>query len=162
MTEKQKHAVHGAETDAPGESWVLFDGTCGFCTAVVTRMQPLLARHGFRIAPLQSEWVAPFLGLPSDQVAEEFRVIDANGAVHLGADGYRCLLRSIPGLYPAYLLSQAPGLRAVFTKAYELVAKNRGTVSRLTGLGNACAVKPRVGGQAGAAGTPNDEPEAKC
>ena len=58
-------AMSGTEqrTFPSASSWVLFDGSCGFCRTWVTYWAGTLYTRGFEIAPLQEDWVRERLGV---------------------------------------------------------------------------------------------------
>lgn len=115
--------------DRPANGWVLYDGDCGVCSRWVTRSQPLLARLGLAIAPLQSFWVDKATGLPQDVLLTDIRLLLNDGTLVSGANVYRYVLRRFWWSYPGYLLSVAPGFNAVFDWAYRTFAQHRMRIS---------------------------------
>jgi predicted DCC family thiol-disulfide oxidoreductase YuxK len=125
--------------NAPDENpapvgWVLYDGSCGFCREWVPFWAPAMRRRGIEIAPLQAEWVREKLGLAPDETLRDIRLLFSDGRQVSGPDVYREVMRRIGWARPFYLLSRAPGLRAVFDRCYRLFAKNRHRISRACGL----------------------------
>jgi len=111
--------------------WVLFDGSCGFCRTWVTYWSDTLRKRGFRIAPLQEEWVRERLASPDEEdLLQDLRVLLESGGELRGADAYRYVMRRIWWAYPFYLLSVAPLLRHLFNSAYRAFADNRYHFSR--------------------------------
>ena len=110
--------------------WVLYDGSCGFCSRWVSFWENTLKKRGFRIAPLQSDWVGEELRLSDGELASDFRLLLANGEQVAGAEAYRYLMRRIGWARPLYLLSILPGFRNLFDLAYRLFADNRYLISR--------------------------------
>ncbi|HWH78648.1 MAG TPA: DCC1-like thiol-disulfide oxidoreductase family protein, partial [Candidatus Binatus sp.] len=96
------------------KGWVLYDGDCGFCSRWVPFWENTLRRRGFRIAPLQDEWVDEKIALPKDELTADLRLLLANGETRAGAEVYRYLMRRIWWAKPLYLLSQLPILRSLF------------------------------------------------
>ena len=113
----------------PG-GWVLYDGACGFCSRWVPFWESTLKRRGFRIAPLQSDWVGEKLRLSDGELALDFRLLLAGGEQLAGAEAYRYLMRRIWWARPLYLLSILPVFRTLFDLGYRLFADNRFWISR--------------------------------
>jgi predicted DCC family thiol-disulfide oxidoreductase YuxK len=114
--------------------WVLYDGGCGLCSRWVPFWEATLRARGFRIAPLQSPWVAKRTGLPEAELVTDLRLLFDDGRQIRGADVYRHVMRRIWWAYPLYLLAAAPVLRAVFDGGYRRFATNRYRISRSCGL----------------------------
>ena len=93
--------------------WVLYDGSCGFCSRWVPFWEDTLRARGFQIAPLQTDWVAQRLALPGDELVRDLRLLLADGRQIQGADVYRYVMRRIWWAYPFYLLSVTPALAAM-------------------------------------------------
>jgi hypothetical protein len=68
---------------------IYYDGTCGFCLATVRRVEPMLARRGFRLVPLQSPGTARLLGVSEDRLLDEMRVRRDDGSVVGGSSSGR-------------------------------------------------------------------------
>ncbi|MBI2367449.1 MAG: DUF393 domain-containing protein [Deltaproteobacteria bacterium] len=112
------------------KGWVLYDGSCGFCSRWVPFWENTLKRRGFHIAPLQAGWVAEKLHLSDKERASDFRLLLADGEQVAGAEAYRYLMRRIGWATPLYLLSILPGLRTIFDASYQAFADNRYFISR--------------------------------
>ncbi|MBI2182070.1 MAG: DUF393 domain-containing protein [Deltaproteobacteria bacterium] len=112
------------------KGWVLYDGSCGFCSRWVPFWENTLKRRGFHIAPLQAGWVAEKLHLSDKERASDFRLLLADGEQVAGAEAYRYLMRRIGWATPLYLLSILPGLRTIFDASYRAFADNRYFISR--------------------------------
>jgi predicted DCC family thiol-disulfide oxidoreductase YuxK len=118
----------GQETSA-SKGWVLYDGSCGFCSRWVPFWENTLKKRGFRIAPLQADWVARKLNLAEDELTSDFRLLLANGEKVAGAEVYRYLMRRIWWAMPLYLLSTLPLLRRLFDAGYRAFADKRYWIS---------------------------------
>ena len=117
-----------------GAGWVLYDGSCGFCSRWVPFWEGTLRARGFRIATLQSAWVVERLALPGAERLTDLRLLLDDGRQIRGADVYRYVMRRIGWAYPLYVLSVTPLLRAMFDGAYRKFADNRHLISRACGL----------------------------
>jgi predicted DCC family thiol-disulfide oxidoreductase YuxK len=124
----QVSAAHRMPEEIKG--WVLYDGTCGFCSRWVPFWENALRKRGFRIAPLQTDWVAEKFKLSEDELSSDFRLLLANGEKVAGAEVYRYLMRRIWWAMPFYFLSTLPVLRGLFDAAYRGFADNRYWISR--------------------------------
>jgi predicted DCC family thiol-disulfide oxidoreductase YuxK len=111
------------------KGWVLYDGTCGFCSRWVPFWENTLQKRGFRIAPLQADWVAAKFNLAEDELASDFRLLLASGEKLAGAEVYRYLMRRIWWATPIYFLSILPVLRGLFDAGYRAFADNRYWIS---------------------------------
>ncbi len=114
--------------------WVLYDGSCGFCSRWVPFWKNTLARRGFDVALLQSEFVRERLGLSEDELLTDLRLLLADGGQVRGANVYRYITRRIWWATPVYLLAVCPGFRWVFDRGYLTFAKHRYRVSRVCRL----------------------------
>jgi len=112
------------------KGWVLYDGSCGFCSRWVSFWENTLKKRGFCIAPLQSDWAGKKLHLSDKELASDFRLLLADGEQLAGAAAYRYLMRRIWWVTPLYLLSILPGLRTLFDASYRAFADNRYFISR--------------------------------
>jgi predicted DCC family thiol-disulfide oxidoreductase YuxK len=118
----------------PFDAWVLYDGTCGFCSRWVPFWSRLLESHRIGIAPLQEPWVRQRVGNPTEAWTDDLRVLEAGGRIHSGADAYRYALRRIPWAWPFELAARVPVGRRIFDAAYRAIARNRYRISRACGL----------------------------
>jgi predicted DCC family thiol-disulfide oxidoreductase YuxK len=121
------------ERAAP-EGWVLYDGSCGFCSRWVPFWGSTLERRGFGIAPLQADWVQARLALNDGELLRDLRLLLRDDRQVVGADVYRHVMRRIWWAYPAYWLSVAPLLRRIFGWSYRMFATYRYRVSDACGL----------------------------
>ena len=129
------------------KGWVLYDGTCGFCSRWVPFWQSTLKKRGFRIAPLQADWVGERFALSEQELTSDFRLLLANGQRLAGADVYRYLMRRIWWATPLYVLSISPIFRTLFDRGYRAFADNRYRISRTCRL----SPKPPPSGNSGTA-----------
>lgn len=118
------------------KGWVLYDGSCGFCSRWVPCWKSTLNKRGFHIAPLQSDWVAEKLKLSQEELASDLRLLLTSGEQITGAEVYRYLMRRIWWAKPLYLLSTLPVLRSLFDSGYRAFADNRYWISRACHLPN--------------------------
>jgi predicted DCC family thiol-disulfide oxidoreductase YuxK len=109
----------------PARGWVLYDGECGICARMVWWFGSTLKRRGYRLVPLQAPWVVERLGMPTETLLEEMRVLTADG-VHLsGADAIIYLARRIWWATPLYAMSLLPGVLPLLHTGYRWFAARR-------------------------------------
>jgi predicted DCC family thiol-disulfide oxidoreductase YuxK len=107
---------------------VLYDETCGFCTALAGWLE----RRGVGIAPIDSATGAMFLrDLTHEERYASLHAIDASGRRTSGAAALPLILREVPGGRPAAVLCRL--MPWPVGAAYRLVARHRVLISR--GLG---------------------------
>jgi predicted DCC family thiol-disulfide oxidoreductase YuxK len=116
-------------TDSKGRrasrGWVCFDRSCSICTALASRFERTIEKRGFGMAALQDPRVATLLGVPSDQLLREMRVVTANNKLYSGADAIVFLARQIWWAWPVYAAAQLPGMQHVLQAGYRWFADHR-------------------------------------
>jgi len=100
-----KIAPMKAQRDEPVRGWVLYDGDCPLCLATVARFTPLLLRHRFQIAPLQTPWVQERLGLLPSTPLDEMKLLIDDGQIYGGADALLQMARGIWWAWPLFALA---------------------------------------------------------
>ena len=75
------------------KGWLLYDASCGFCDRWVQFWRPTLAKRGFLIEPLQSEFARANVQLPENALLGELRLLLAGGTMLEGANAYRSIGR---------------------------------------------------------------------
>jgi len=109
--------------------WILYDGSCGFCSKWVPFWSGTLARQGLGFAPLQAAWVREQFDMSDQELLEDLRLLLATGELVSGPEVYRHVMRRARCLWPCYLLSVTPGLRQLFDWSYRSFANHRYRVS---------------------------------
>jgi predicted DCC family thiol-disulfide oxidoreductase YuxK len=128
------------------KGWVLFDAQCQFCSAFAQRLGPLLRRHGFALAPLQTPWVKEKLKLSDEDLLSEMRLLTCKGEIYGGADALIAIARQIWWAWPLYLLSRIPLVKPALATAYRWIARRRNCVTRYCRAGD---TPPAKGGHKG-------------
>ena len=121
---------------------IYYDGTCGFCLATVRRVEPMLARRGFRLVPLQSPGTARLLGVSEDRLLDEMRVRLDDGSVFGGAAAVVEIARRIRWAWPLSALSRLPGAMTPMRAAYRWVARNRYCINGVCEVPRRAATRP--------------------
>jgi predicted DCC family thiol-disulfide oxidoreductase YuxK len=118
----------------PARGWVLYDGSCGFCSRWVQFWGPTLARSGFAIASLQESCAAGQLKIPPDELLADIRLLTRDGNVIAGADVYLQVTRRIWWAWPFYAVFGLPGFNFLIHAGYRWFARNRYRFSHTCGL----------------------------
>ena len=116
------------------QGWLLYDGHCGFCSRWVNFWRWTLARHGFKTAALEEEWVSQKLTMPYEELLTDIRLLTANGELVSGANVYLYVMRQIWWAWPFYAIFSLPGLNWAIHAGYRWFARNRHHVSHACGL----------------------------
>ncbi|MEI9865559.1 MAG: DUF393 domain-containing protein [Limisphaerales bacterium] len=119
------NAATTEQTIQASQGWVFYDGQCSLCTGAVLRFGPMLRRHHFELAPLQTNWVRQRIGLNPDEPPTEMKLLAADGRIYGGADALLEIARTIWWARPLHTLAQVPGMKALFRGIYRLIAANR-------------------------------------
>jgi predicted DCC family thiol-disulfide oxidoreductase YuxK len=114
--------------------WVLYDGTCGFCSRWVRFWEPTLARSGFAVASLQESWTAGQLKVAPDELLSDIRLLTRSGELTSGADVYLQVTRRIWWAWPFYTLFSLPGFNLLIHAGYRWFSRNRYRFSHTCGL----------------------------
>ncbi len=117
-----------------GRGWVLYDGDCLLCAGAAARFAPLLRRHQFDLAPLQTPWVQQRLELKPDGLFTEMKLLAGDGRVFGGADALAQIARGIWWAWPLFVAAQIPGAMVLLRAMYRRIAANRHC------LGGACSM----------------------
>ena len=117
--------------EAPNDmrGWILYDGSCGFCSKWVPFWSSTLARQGLGFAPLQADWVKERIDMTDEELLEDLRLLLSTGEVISGPQVYRHVMRRTWWMTPFYLLSITPGLSHLFDWSYRTFADHRYEVS---------------------------------
>jgi uncharacterized protein YqjF (DUF2071 family)/predicted DCC family thiol-disulfide oxidoreductase YuxK len=114
--------------------YVLYDGTCGFCSWWVPRLENTLRAAGIAIAPLQAEWVQKTIPLPCERLTDDIRLVVSDGTLLSGADAYIYAMKQIRAIRPLGVLLGLPGLRWITRAIYAFFNKNRFVISKICKL----------------------------
>lgn len=106
-------------------AWVLYDGSCRFCTRFIERWRATLGRAGFAIAPLQSSWVSQQTKIPAEHLVNDFRVLTPAGELISGSEAYLYILRRLNWGKPLAALFSIPGINFLFDGVYRIIRRYR-------------------------------------
>lgn len=126
--------------------WLVFDGTCGFCTRSVRWVEARDRAGRIEAVYAQAEGVRGRFGLTNAETDRAAWAFDRIGRRWEGAAAINRALRQLGGLWPLVgALYAVPPIRWVEDRVYSWVARNRPLLSRLWGTRPPC-----------------DEPGARC
>ena len=123
-----------AQPQSGKRGWILYDGSCGFCSKWVPFFESTLTRQGLGFAPLQADWVKEHIDMSEEELLLDLHLLLGMGEVISGPDIYRHLMRNAWWLTPFYVLSIIPGLSHLFDWSYRTFANHRYEVSAVCRL----------------------------
>ncbi|MGA3175936.1 MAG: DUF393 domain-containing protein [Candidatus Acidiferrum sp.] len=115
-------------TDGKGrhaKGWLFFDAECGFCTRLARGLEPILARRGVAVAPLQDPRVGALLGMPREELLRELRFLHSDGRHYGGANAVIAVAREIWWARPLVWLAAIPGAMPLLHVGCRWVASQR-------------------------------------
>ena len=121
---------------------VLYDGNCGFCVSSVQRLQALDWLGRLRYASARDpEVLAAHPAVDPHKALERLHLVPPGGRPVLeGFHAFRWLAGRLPVFWPLWPLLWVPGVPALGTRIYDLVARKR------FGLGSCPEERCRVEG----------------
>jgi len=122
-------AANNAQSRAPVQGWILYDGECGFCSRWVNLWAKTLRRRGFDPAALQEPWVAEKLQMPISELLADIRLLTPGDKLISGADVYLYVARRIWWALPFYGVFSLPGFNWLIRAGYRWFARNRYCIS---------------------------------
>ena len=122
---------------------VLYDGECPLCVFQMRLLTWLDWFNTLALIPLtdpRAQQVAPHLD--REQLLAAMHCVARDGRIYRGARCIRFVGMRLPLLVPVALLLSVPGVIWIAEKAYDLIARNRRTLSRIFGCKDAGAILP--------------------
>lgn len=113
---------------------VLYDGGCGLCTRTVWWLRALDWRRRLRFVDINANWERLeqlYPGVRREACVDEMHVVDADGGVTAGFDGFRTLAWKVPLLVLVAPLLYVPGVPWCGRCVYRYVATHRSTTCAL-------------------------------
>jgi predicted DCC family thiol-disulfide oxidoreductase YuxK len=104
---------------------LFFDGKCGMCTRARDRLLTWNRTGALQTEPLQGEGVADRLGVPSAQLLDAVRWLDASGDVYAGAEAANAAVSAALGTRLPLMIYRIPGIRSLEDLVYRWVADHR-------------------------------------
>ncbi len=113
---------------------VIFDGSCGACSAFIGGKKEFFEKYGFSVVPLQEPWVKEISNLNEETLLQAIHLYTPEGEIVRGADFFQRVASKVWWLAPVNLLLHVPILKRFFAVIYDEVARRRRLISRLCGL----------------------------
>lgn len=113
---------------------IIFDGSCGACSAFIGGKKDFFKKYGFEVAPLQEEGIPALTGASEEALLQAIHLYTPEGKLFRGIEFFRYLSGKVWWLIPISLLLRTAFLRPVFEKIYEMIAKHRKTISKVCRL----------------------------
>jgi predicted DCC family thiol-disulfide oxidoreductase YuxK len=117
--------ITGNRGDLQKQPWIIYDGNCGFCTAIINRMRGPMTRRGFVFLPFTSPAVFERLHSDPDASPDEMLVLTPTGKRFGGADAVIYLAGQVWWAWPIYLLGHVPGIYHLMRWGYRWIAAHR-------------------------------------
>ena len=140
MVSKSHSLLHGARVK---QHLVLYDGECPLCIFQMKMLTWLDWLNKLALIPLtdpRAQQVAP--QLDREQLLAAMHCVAKNGRIYRGARCIRFVGMRLPLLVPLALVLWVPGVIWIAEKMYDLIARNRLTLSRIFGCKEACSILP--------------------
>lgn len=112
-------------TENNKRQWVLYDGSCPICKRWIGRIRGPLTRHGFELAPQQSDFGREVLKLQSGQTAAEVKVLTPELKLIGGIDALVVISRFVWWMRPLSWIARIPGAMRILRPFYAWIAKHR-------------------------------------
>jgi predicted DCC family thiol-disulfide oxidoreductase YuxK len=113
---------------------VVFDGSCGACSAFIGEKKAFFENYGFSVAPLQEPWVRDLLKLDEDTLLKEIHLYTHSGKIVKGIDFFQLFATKVWWLKPLGLLLRISFLKPFFAFLYRAIAQRRKSISHACGL----------------------------
>ena len=114
--------------------WVLYDGTCGFCSWWVPFWKRTLYKAGLDVAALQADWVQKRVRLSPEELVNDVRILLKDNSLIRGADVYLYVMKRIWWAMPFGFFFSIPGIKWLFWRFYKIFNRNRYRVSKVCKL----------------------------
>ncbi len=122
---------------------VLYDSDCPLCVFQMRLLTWLDWFNALALVPLtdpRAKEAAP--QLDREQLLAAMHCVTKDGRIYKGARCIRFVGMRLPLVFPVALLLWVPGVIWIAEKIYNLIARNRHTLSRIFGCKEACSIMP--------------------
>ena len=104
---------------------VFYDAECRICAGGAQRFEALLARHGFRLLPLQTSGTSERLHVSTEALLTRMHLLTTDGRVLAGADACIEIGRQVRWARPLAAIARLPVVLPFTRRIYDWVAANR-------------------------------------
>lgn len=113
---------------------IIYDGSCGACSAFIGERKAIFERYGFTVAPLQESWVTDLTGLDQETLMQSIHLLLPDEDILRGADVFDYLSGKVWWLAPVHIVLKIPALKRLFIRLYSYVARRRRKISEVCRL----------------------------
>jgi hypothetical protein len=113
---------------------VIYDGTCGMCTAAIGDHAAFFAGYGFAVTPIQTPGLVAAVGIDASVLLQAIHVITVEGCVFRGPEAFVAIASKIWWAKPLAWILRLPMIRHCFAWTYGHVAQRRKMISKVCGL----------------------------
>lgn len=122
----------------PPTTDVLYDGGCGLCRTVADWLRAIDSGTRLRLVDIVADWdriETLYPGVHRDACLDEMHVVEPDGRITTGFDGFRTIAWRVPLLRLVAPLLSVPGVPWAGRRVYRYVATHRSTTCRVPGAG---------------------------
>lgn len=120
---------------------VLYDGSCGFCSASAARVRRFDTRQHVELLDLHDASVRRRFPQVDAEVAMRWmQAVDRHGRVYSGVDAWAHIGRLLPGWNLVAWMLLVPGIHGIAARVYDWIARNRYRWNRQFCSAGSCAV----------------------
>ena len=113
---------------------IIFDGSCGTCSALVGENEAFFERYGFTVSPLQADGITQITGLDTTTLMRSIHLYTPEGAIFAEADFLLHLGSRIWWARPFAWIFSIPPMTPLLRVVYRFVARRRKKISTICGL----------------------------
>lgn len=126
-------------TIQPGQTWLFYDGDCGFCRSCVAWLQAKDTHGRLRAVPYQDAPDPPLIPPLRARAKHSVLTIEPNDEVRIGGRAVLGALTEVGWMTPLVKIASLPPLIWLVEIGYRIVAGNRSRISRVLARRGRCA-----------------------
>jgi predicted DCC family thiol-disulfide oxidoreductase YuxK len=113
---------------------IIYDGSCGVCSATVGKRYAFFERYGFAVLPLQTEGLTAWVGETETVLMTAIHLKTSDGRLLKGPECVIEVASKIWWMWPFYITMKIPLCKKLLGWAYAQVAKRRQKISGVCGF----------------------------
>jgi predicted DCC family thiol-disulfide oxidoreductase YuxK len=113
---------------------IIFDGSCGACSALIGEKKAFFEKFGFTTAPLQEQWIKELTGLDETVLLEALHLYTSKGDILKAVDAFAFIAGKIWWLSPFALLLKIKLFKPLSAKIYNFIAQRRRKLTKICRL----------------------------
>jgi len=122
----------------PGQTWLFYDGDCGFCRSCVAWLQAKDRTSKLHLVPYQDAPDPPLIPPLRARAKHSVLTIAPDGEVRTAGRAVLAVLQDVGWMTPLVKVASLPPLIWLVEVGYRIVAGNRARISRVLARGR-CA-----------------------